>query len=66
MRTHFYLIDHSINGTFVELESGAEVHVLRGELLLDGAGKISLGRSNREGGNEIISYARDRRSMYRV
>ena len=66
LRTHFYLLDHSLNGSFVTLESGDEVHVLRGELLLDGAGKISLGRSNREGGNEIISYARDRRSMYRV
>jgi len=66
LRTHFYLLDHSLNGTFVTLESGDEVHVLRGELLLDGAGKISLGRSNREGVNEIITYARDRRSMYRV
>src|SRR5688572_521412 len=28
MRTHFYLVDHSINGTFVSLESGEEVHVL--------------------------------------
>jgi class 3 adenylate cyclase len=66
LRTHFYLLDHSLNGTFVTLESGEEVHVLRGELLLDGAGKISLGRSNPEGGDDIITYARDRRSMYRV
>ena len=65
LRTHFYLLDHSLNGTFVTLESGEEVHVLRGELLLDGAGHISLGRSFREGPTEIISYARDRRSMYR-
>ncbi len=66
LRTHFYLLDHSLNGTFVTLESGDEVHVLRAELLLDGAGSISLGRSTREGGSEIITYARDRRSMYRV
>lgn len=66
LRTHFYLLDHSLNGTFVTLESGDEVHVLRGELLLDGAGSISLGRSTREGATEIITYARDRRSMYRV
>jgi adenylate cyclase len=65
LRTHFYLLDHSLNGTFVTLESGEEVHVLRGELLLDGAGRISLGRSVREGATEIITYARDRRSMYR-
>ena len=66
LRTHFYLLDHSLNGTFVTLESGEEVHVLRGELLLDGAGKISLGHSTSEGATEIITYARDRRSMYRV
>ena len=65
LRTHFYLLDHSLNGTFVTLESGEEVHVLRGELLLDGAGSIALGQSVREGATEIITYARDRRSMYR-
>lgn len=65
LRTHFYLLDHSLNGTFVTLESGEEVHVLRGELLLDGAGRISLGRSIRENPTEIITYTRDRRSMYR-
>ena len=66
VRTHFYLLDHSLNGTFVTLGSGEEVHVLRGELMLDGAGYISLGRSFREGASEIINFARDRRSMYRV
>lgn len=66
MRTNFYLIDHSINGTFVTLESGEEVHVLRGELLLDGSGKIYIGRSRAEPSSEIIAFNRDRRSMYRV
>jgi len=66
MRTNFYLIDHSINGTFVSFESGDEVHVLRGELLLETAGRISLGRSRREHSEEIIEFARDRRSMYRI
>ncbi len=66
MRTHFYLVDHSINGTFVSLESGEEVHVLRGELLLDGSGAMSLGRSGRDGATEVITFRRDRRSMYRV
>jgi len=66
LRTHFYLLDHSLNGSFVTLESGDEVHVLRGELLLDGAGRISLGRSAREGATDFIVYTRDRRSMYRV
>ena len=66
LRTHFYLVDHSINGSFVTLESGDEVHVLRGELLLDGSGRICLGRSRTEGASELIVYKRDRRAMYRV
>jgi adenylate cyclase len=65
MRTHFYLVDHSLNGTFVTLESGAEVHVLRKELLLDGSGKMTLGRSINDGAADIITFTRDRRSMYR-
>ncbi|HET6491466.1 MAG TPA: adenylate/guanylate cyclase domain-containing protein [Burkholderiales bacterium] len=66
MRTNFYLIDHSINGTFVCLESGEEIHVLRSELLLDGVGQIILGRSRIEQPAEIIRFSRDRRSMYRI
>jgi hypothetical protein len=66
VRTHFYLFDHSINGTFVSLESGAEVHVLRRELLLDGSGQISVGRSRAERPPEVINFMRDRRSMFRV
>lgn len=66
VRTHFYLFDHSINGTFVSLESGEEVHVLRRELLLDGSGQICAGRSRVERPGEIITFTRDRRSMFRV
>lgn len=66
MRTNFYLIDHSINGTFVSLQGGDEVHVLRSELLLESSGKISLGRSRRERPEEIIEFERDRRSLYRM
>ncbi len=66
LRTHFYLIDNSLNGTFVRLESGEEVHVLRGELLLDGAGQLTVGRSVHDGATDVISFKRDRRSMYRV
>ena len=66
VRTHFYLFDHSINGTFVSLESGEEVHVLRRELLLDGSGQISVGRSRSERPPEVIHFTRDRRSMFRI
>ncbi len=66
MHTHFYLVDHSLNGTFVTFESGGEVHVLRKELLLDASGELTLGRSVREGAQDVITFTRDRRSMYRV
>lgn len=66
LRTHFYLIDHSINGTFVTLANGDEVHVLHGELLLDASGKIALGRGRHDGATELVSYKRDRRSLFRV
>ena len=66
VRTHFYLFDHSINGTFVSLGSGEEVHVLRRELLLDGAGQIHVGRSRMERPSRFINFEPDRRSMYRV
>jgi class 3 adenylate cyclase len=65
MRTSFYLIDHSINGTFVSLESGDEVHVLRSELLLESSGQFSLGRSRVEEPAEVIRFSRDRRSLFR-
>jgi adenylate cyclase len=66
VRTHFYLFDHSINGTFVSLGSGEEVHVLRRELLLDGSGEICVGRSRVERPAGVITFEPDRRSMYRV
>lgn len=66
MRTRFYLIDHSINGTFVTFEGGQEVHVLRGDLPLDRSGELCVGRSRSEQPGEIISFKYDRRSMYRI
>jgi adenylate cyclase len=66
VRTHFYLVDHSINGSYVTYESGEEVHVLRGELLLAGSGQLSLGCSAREAGEEAVTFMRDRRAIYRV
>jgi len=66
VRTHFYLFDHSTNGTFVALDNGDEVHVLRRELLLDGAGEIRVGRSRAERPADVVTYARDRRSIFRV
>ena len=66
MRTRFYLIDHSINGTFVTLQGGDEVQVLRSELPLDRSGALRIGRSRTEGAAEAITFDYDRRSMYRI
>lgn len=66
MRTRFYLIDHSINGTFVTLQGGAEVHMLRGEMPLDRSGTLCLGHSGADHAGGMISFEYDRRSMYRV
>jgi hypothetical protein len=66
MRTRFYLIDHSINGTFVRLKDSEEVHVLRGEMLLDRSGELSLGRGRAENPDDVITFDYDRRSMYRI
>jgi len=65
-RTHFYLIDQSINGTFVRLDGGDEVHVLRNEVLLGASGSICLGRSFEQSPQEVVTFARDRRALYRV
>jgi len=61
--TEFFLIDRSINGTFVEFDDGRKLHVLRRELPLDGKGRFFPGESPAEG---WIRFVRDRRSMYRV
>ena len=66
MRTRFYLIDHSINGTYVTLQGGDEVHVLRGEIPLDRSGVLSPGRSRTESAAPVLSFDYDRRSMYRI
>lgn len=66
VRTRFYLIDHSINGTFVRFADGHEVHVLREDLVLDGSGEISLGRTVAGRGEGLITFNYDRRSMFRI
>lgn len=66
MRTRFYLIDHSINGTYVTLQGGDEVHVLRREIPLDRGGVLSPGRSRADTAAVVIAFDYDRRSMYRT
>jgi class 3 adenylate cyclase len=65
-RTQVYLTDHSTNGTFVRRSNGEMAHVFRSELLLDGAGELSLGRAFDQGVPQPIQFRRDRRALYRV
>lgn len=64
-RTQFYLLDHSINGTFITRTSGEEIHVVRREIMLEVRGEIRPGYNTQHAG-PCITFRRDRRSMYRV
>jgi adenylate cyclase len=67
--TAFYLIDRSINGTFVAFDDGRNTHVLRREVPLDGSGYIHPGgppESDAGQGGDVIRFTRDRRSLYRL
>ena len=66
LQTRFYLIDHSINGTYVTLHGGSEVHLLREEMPLDRSGTMCLGRSAVDHPDEVIEFEYDRRSMFRL
>lgn len=65
-RTQFYLVDHSVNGTFVMRENGEEIHLMRREMLLEGGGEIRLGYSRAHADKPAVAFRRDRRSIYRV
>ena len=65
-RSSFYLVDHSVNGTYVTFAGGDEIHLLRGEIVLEGTGEIRLGRSSAEGAASTVLFRRDRRSQFRA
>jgi adenylate cyclase len=60
----FYLIDDSINATFVTL-NGREIDLVRSASLLIGSGTITPGRSAVDDPESTIQFTRDRRSLYR-
>lgn len=65
-RTHFYLTDQSINGTWVTTEGGDECHLLRAEMMVSGAGVISLGCPQDAAPGRRILFRHDRRSAFRL
>jgi class 3 adenylate cyclase len=63
----FKLIDRSANGTYVAIDgTPGEMRVLRGETVLLGSGRISLGRSFSDPRAQPIAFRRDKRALYRV
>jgi class 3 adenylate cyclase len=64
-RTQVFLIDQSTNGTYVRRRDGGVTHLFRAEMLLEGEGEISLGRSFDQEGVQNVSFRHDRRALYR-
>jgi adenylate cyclase len=63
----FKLIDRSANGTYVAFDgTSGEARVLRGETVLHGSGRISLGRPLADQRAQPIAFRRDQRALYRV
>jgi len=65
-RMQFFIVDHSVNGTFITRSDGAEIHLMRREMMLEGEGEIRPGYSRSAAERPVISFRRDRRSHYRV
>lgn len=54
---HFYFCDHSFNGTFIDFEDGRKSHICRDEIILMGAGSLSLGKPTHVDKEFIISFS---------
>ena len=55
-RGKFFLIDQSTNGTYVTIESDAEIMLKREQCMLRGRGVISLGHPSAEAGAENVTF----------
>jgi len=65
--TRVRLVDQSANGTYVAFDgSTEEIHLVCGETVLHGSGRISLGRPLADPLAQPIVFRRDRRTLYRV
>ena len=54
-RGHFFVVDHSGNGTYVTMEGRPEIHVHREELTLLGHGWITFGRTRAEA-TQVVEF----------
>ncbi len=58
-RGKFFIIDQSTNGTYVRVESGADVFLRKEEMPLSGDGMISLARSFTENPTEVVYFTHE-------
>lgn len=65
-QTNFHLVDKSINGTWVTSDGRDEALLLRCQMLLPGAGVISLGCPQDGAPERRIIFRHDRRSAFRL
>jgi class 3 adenylate cyclase len=56
----FVLVDHSVNGTFVESDGAIETCLKREEMVLPTRGRIGLGSSTSATGVTILAFSRER------
>lgn len=55
-REKFVLIDQSSNGTFVAVENGDRLRLLREEMILSGRGVITFGHAASDAGGEAVGF----------
>jgi len=52
----FFIVDHSINGTYVRFSDNKVISLVREEMILQGSGAISLGQDNFEISSELVEF----------
>ena len=55
-RDKFFVIDQSTNGTHIKIDDGEESFLRREEMPINANGKISLGKSFKDGSSEIVTF----------
>jgi class 3 adenylate cyclase len=55
-RDRFFLVDQSLNGTYLQIHGMAEVTLRRDEMVLERSGLISLGKSTAEQGQMCLRF----------
>lgn len=62
----FFIVEHSVNGILITRSDGAEIHLTRREMMLEGGGEIRPGYSRLAAERLVISFRCDRCSRCRV